>query len=235
MRFDIRSQLVAFLAVCAGTFVAASVPFEAAMMALVAVLQLLSGRTGYGKRVVSVGLLSTYALLIVMQFAVMPELPHAVSVGLSIPVVQLRKSFPLVMALVWIMRTATPAQIMATLGRMGFPKALTVTFSVTLRYFPSIAEEWSAVCEAMKLRRIQVMRGNPVSRALCKAECYAAPMLAAASRTSDELAAAASCRGVDNPARPTCLAYRAPAARDGVLAAASVAACVAAILVRMWT
>lgn len=235
MRFDIRTKLAVFLCVSLGTFVAASIPYEVAAVALVAILQLLSGCSPNGKRVVSVGLVALYAVLLLVQLFIMPELPHAVAVSLSIPVVQLRKMVPMAMVLLWIIRTTSVAEIIATMTKAGCPKALVVTFAVTLRYFPQVAEEWVAVREAMKLRRIQVMRGNPIPRLGRKIECHLAPMISAASRTSDELAAAATCRGIDNPAKATCLAYRPLSRRDGVLMAASLAITATAVLVRMWT
>lgn len=235
MRFDIRAKLVVFLCVSVGTFMAASLMYEALAVGLIAGLQLFSGRTPSGKRVVSVGLVSVYLFLLAIQLYIMPELPPVVSMSMSIPVVQIRKMFPMAMVLLWIVRTTSVSEIIATMTRIGCPKALTVTFAVTLRYFPSIVEEWTAVREAMKLRRIQIMRGNPVTRALRKAECHIMPMIAAASRTSDELASAASCRGIDNPAKATCLAYRPLALSDGVLMGTGLVMTVAAAGVRMWS
>lgn len=235
MKLDVRTKLAVLLCVSVGTFVAASIFYEAFAMILIALLQLASGRSTNGKRVISYGILGVYAFLLVMQFFILPELPHSASVSLSIPVVQLRKAFPIAMVVVWIARTTSVAEIIATLTKLHIPKSVTVTFAVTLRYFPTIAEEWTAVREAMKLRRIQIMRGNPFSRAFKKVACHVLPMVAAASRTSDELAASASCRGIDNPAKATCLAYHPMKKLDWVIVGCALVVSCSSILVRVGT
>lgn len=221
LRFDIRTKAAVFLCVSIGVFAAGSIVFEVFAVLLVALLQLLSGRGANGKRVVSPGFIITYFFLLAAQIYILPELPHALSVSLNIPVVQIRKIFPMAMALLWIFRTTTASETIATMTKMGLPKALTVTFAVTMRYFPSIVEEWTAVREAMKIRSISIMKGNPLTRVARKIECHLVPMLAAASRTSDELASAAACRGIDNPAKATCLAYRPCGVIDNMLIIAS--------------
>lgn len=66
--------------------------------------------------------------------------------------------------------------------------------STTLRYFPAIKEEFGNIRSAVKLQNI------PFSERL---ECTIVPIMMSAANTSDEIAAAAVVRGIENPCKKT--------------------------------
>lgn len=66
--------------------------------------------------------------------------------------------------------------------------------STTLRYFPAIREEFIHIRAAMKLQNI------PWPSRL---ECTIVPLMMSAVNTSDEIAAAAVARGIENPGKKT--------------------------------
>lgn len=79
--------------------------------------------------------------------------------------------------------------------------------TVTLRYFPAIVEEWSHIREAMRLRPIASRQKSIPKKIAVNVECYLVPLFIAASKTADELAAAALTRGIENPTQRTCRGY----------------------------
>ena len=79
--------------------------------------------------------------------------------------------------------------------KLRLPQNLITAISVTLRYFPAISEEVRHITDAMKLQRI------PAGR---KIECYLVPIMLSATKTAEELSAAAVVRGIDSPNKKTC-------------------------------
>ena len=78
--------------------------------------------------------------------------------------------------------------------KFHLPQQLIITISVTIRYFPAIAEEIKHIRNAMRLRTI------PLSS---RVECFVVPLMMAASTTVGELSAAAVTRGIENPSKKT--------------------------------
>ena len=66
--------------------------------------------------------------------------------------------------------------------------------STTLRYFPDLKEEFVHINAAMKLQNISWAS---------RLECTVVPLIVSAVNTSDEIAAAAVARGIENPGKKT--------------------------------
>ena len=77
---------------------------------------------------------------------------------------------------------------------LHLPQGFITAISTTLRYFPAIREEFGHVRAAAKLQNI------PLSERL---EATVVPIMMSAVSTSDEIAAAAVVRGIENPCRKT--------------------------------
>ena len=86
-------------------------------------------------------------------------------------------------------------EFVAALRKMHLPQNLIMAMAVTVRYFPAIQEEVRHIKDAMKLQSI------PVGR---KIECYLVPIMLSATKTAEELSAAAAVRGIDSPKKKTC-------------------------------
>ena len=82
----------------------------------------------------------------------------------------------------------------AALAKLRLPQTVLVPLTVTLRYFPTLKEEASHIRDAMALREIPLRN---------RAECFAVPLVMSAAQTAEELARAATCRGIENPAPST--------------------------------
>ena len=77
---------------------------------------------------------------------------------------------------------------------MKLLKAPNIPLSVVFRYFPTIKEEWDSIRAAMKMRGIHI-----------SLEHIMVPLLMSAVNVSEELSAAALCRGLDSPEPHTSL------------------------------
>ncbi|MPW25490.1 energy-coupling factor transporter transmembrane protein EcfT [Alkalibaculum sp. M08DMB] len=204
MHLDIRAKLLLLLTVSISSFIANSITFEISMVILISIIQLLSCKDVFNYKLVL-----TYTALVLAQLFLLPVLPSTVAMITSIPVVRLRIVFPLFMVLLLIISTTKVSQLIATMTKMNIPKSITITLAVTLRYFPSIGEEFRHIHDAMSMRKIDGF--------IQKIECYCVPLLISASKTADELTAAAITRGIDNPTPGTYRGYQKLAISDYIV------------------
>lgn len=212
IHFDVRTKVMLLLVVGICTFIVNTLPFEAGIILLISVLQLVSGR-----EVLCKSFLLYYIALAAAQLFVLPVLPDTIAMILSVPVVSFRKMFPCIMALLFLIKTTRVNEAISTMNKMRLPKAVTVTFAVTLRYIPVLGEELHHIREAMKIRQLSVRNLGLVRGIAKKAECYLVPVLISATKTAENLSAAAITRGIENPSLGTCRGYRKMAWQDYVL------------------
>lgn len=228
LHFDVRIKV--FLILIAGicTFIVNALPFEAGFIALLSILQLLSG-----KKVFRVSFVASYFCLVMMQLFLLPILPNAVAMMLSVPVVSFRKMFPCIMAVLLLIKTTKVNEAIATMTRLRLPKSVTITFAVTLRYIPSLREELHHIREAMMIRQLDLRRLGLVQGIVKKTECYLVPVLISATKTAETLSAAAITRGIENPSLGTCRGYRRMAGQDYVLFVVCAALVVLSIILKI--
>lgn len=228
LRLDVRVKILILLVSSVAVFLANTLWFELVVVGSIALLQLLCGR-----KVLSLRLLAVYAGLVLLQLLVMPEAPAWLAMLMSIVVVQFRKIFPMLMTLILIVRTTRVHELTATMTKMHLPKSATITLAVTMRYFPSLIEEWHYIHDAMRIRTIGEGHKNPIKWLALRMECYVVPLFVSAIQMSDELAAAAITRGIENPQPGTCRGYRKMKAQDYFAAALTTSYVAAAITVRV--
>ncbi|MGL6201892.1 MAG: energy-coupling factor transporter transmembrane component T [Lachnospiraceae bacterium] len=204
MCLDIRTKTLILLVLGIGTYIAKNIWFEIVSILCISVLQL-----SFGRKQVSTKLIFAYIFFLAVQFLLLPLLPEMVATILSIPVVQFRKVFPIAMVLMLIIKTTKVNEVISTMNKMKMPKAATITIAVTIRYFPTIAEEWRHIWDSMRLRAVAAHIQNPFKRILVFMECCIVPLIISASKTADELTAAAITRGIENPGTGTCCGYHA--------------------------
>ena len=112
-------------------------------------------------------------------------------------------------------------RIAAALAKLRIPRSVLIPLTVTLRYFPTLKEEASHVRDAMALRDIP---------AASRVECFVVPLVMSATSTADELAKAATCRGIENPTPSTDTERLSMRTADWVVLAVSAAAVVLVVL-----
>lgn len=132
-----------------------------------------------------------------------------------------RKIYLCLMAGTLLVANNTVHRIAAALAKLHVPQAVLVPLTVTMRYFPTLGEEAAHVRDAMALRDI------PLASRL---ECFVVPLVMSATSTADELSRAATCRGIENPARSTDTERLTMRAGDWVVLGVAVAAVVVVAL-----
>jgi energy-coupling factor transport system permease protein len=88
---------------------------------------------------------------------------------------------------------------MAAMNRMHAPQGLSISIAVMMRFFPTLAEEYRSIRDAMKMRGIQFGGGK-----VTKMVAYRLiPLLFSSVNIGDELSAAAVTRGLGVPVKRT--------------------------------
>ena len=134
-------------------------------------------------------------LLYCLQAFVLPASPIAFTALFSVFVNMTRRMLPCLLTGALLVKKCSVHEFVAALRKMHLPQNLIMAMAVTVRYFPAIQEEICHIKDAMKLQRI------PVGR---KIECYLVPIMLSATKTAEELSAAATVRGIDSPKKKTC-------------------------------
>ncbi|MDI3536264.1 MAG: energy-coupling factor transport system permease protein [Eubacteriaceae bacterium] len=105
---------------------------------------------------------------------------------------------PLVMGY-YVVSTTKISEFVAAMEGMHLPRQIIIPFSVMLRFFPTVAEENSAISDAMRMRGIR-LGGKNASTVI---EYRIVPMLMCTVKIGEELSAAALTRGLGKPTRRT--------------------------------
>ena len=58
----------------------------------------------------------------------------------------------------FVVTTTTVSEFVAAMERIHLPKQITIPMSVMFRFFPTVAEEWSAIGDAMRMRGVRFWR-----------------------------------------------------------------------------
>lgn len=104
------------------------------------------------------------------------------------------------MITVWYcISTTRISEFMAAMNRMHAPQGLSISIAVMMRFFPTLAEEYGYISDAMRMRGIQFGGGK-----VTKMVTYRIiPLLFSSINIGDELSAAAVTRGLGAPVKRT--------------------------------
>lgn len=95
------------------------------------------------------------------------------------------------------------SELIAAMYSLRFPRSITITFAMVLRFFPTFSEEIHRIYDAMKLRGIALSWKNVFTRPLLLLEAMVVPIVMRSASIADELSASAVTRGIDNPDQRT--------------------------------
>lgn len=99
----------------------------------------------------------------------------------------------------YLVNTTTVSEFMAAMERMKLPQKLSIPLSVMFRFFPTVAEEYGAIGDAMRMRGIRFGGGKPAKML----EYRMVPLMVSCVKIGEELSAAALTRGLGAPIRRT--------------------------------
>lgn len=208
---DPRALIAVLVATAAFAFMEKSLQTELVILMALAALQV---ATGHVK--MAVGFVAGYAVVLALLLFAMPALSATAIATFTFSLTLARKIYPCVMAATLLVRDCSVHRITAALAKLRCPQTLLIPLSVTLRYFPALADDASHIRDAVHLRDV------PASM---RFECLVVPIVVAATNAAEELSRAATSRGIENPAPSTDterLAFRATDWAVVALAGASV-------------
>ncbi len=106
---------------------------------------------------------------------------------------------PSIMMAYFLVSTTTVSEFVAAMERIHLPQKLVIPMSVVFRFFPTVAEEFAAINDAMRMRGIRFGGGKP----LAMLEYYLVPLIMCSVKIGEELSAAALTRGLGAPNKRT--------------------------------
>ncbi|MCR5128558.1 MAG: energy-coupling factor transporter transmembrane protein EcfT [Lachnospiraceae bacterium] len=109
---------------------------------------------------------------------------------------------PAVITAWYVVRTTKIDEFMSAMQKLHIPDGITISLAVVMRFFPTIAEEYRSIRDAMKMRGIAFGKGS-VTRMV---EYRMIPLLFSCVNIGDELSAAAITRGLGGKAKRTSVA-----------------------------
>lgn len=95
----------------------------------------------------------------------------------------------------YLVNTTTVSEFMAAMERMKLPQKLSIPLSVMFRFFPTVAQEYGAIGDAMRMRGIRFGGGKPAKML----EYRMVPLMVSCVKIGEELSAAALTRGLGAP------------------------------------
>lgn len=136
-------------------------------------------------------------------FALSGQFQNAATAMLAVMCIIMRKTIPIFMFASSVISKTKVSQLIAALQDIHFPKSIIIALSVTIRFFPTLREEYGLVSDAMKIRGIRFSFGNILSHPVMLMESILVPIMVRASTIAEELSAAAVTRGIDSSKRRT--------------------------------
>ena len=189
VKFDLRTKLMLILIVNLFLLLSHSLIFE-----LVLVFGCLALITADGQGKSAFHFLLVFLLMLGIDRLLTPYMTGFFFTLVSFITVALRKFLPCFILGKWILTKTEVSEFVAVMWKLHLPQTAIIPLSVVFRYFPTIKEEWASIRAAMKMRGIRI-----------SLEHIMVPLLMSAVNVSEELSAAALCRGLDNPGTHTSL------------------------------
>ena len=197
---DPRTKLALIALVAVAVFVSPGLWYEAALMALVALLALVLGRARIAGATVAVAVAFGACSVGVACLEA-----GVVQTMLAAFLMFVRKVLPCGMLAALVVSTTQVNEFMSALARLHAPRALTIPLAVMLRYVPAIREDWGFIRDVMRMRGVALSAWGVVRHPARTVMCLYVPLLMSASRVADELSMASIARGIENPVPRTCV------------------------------
>ena len=189
VKFDLRTKFMLILVVNLFLLLSHSLIFE-----LVLVFGCLLLITIDGQAKSAFHFLIVFLIMLGIDQLLTPYINGFFFTLVSFITVALRKFLPCFILGKWILTKTEVSEFVAVMWKLRLPQTAIIPLSVVFRYFPTIKEEWASIGAAMKMRGIHV-----------SLEHIMVPLLMSAVNVSEELSAAALCRGLDSPEPHTSL------------------------------
>jgi energy-coupling factor transport system permease protein len=155
-----------------------------------------------GKPLFALKAVGIYALVMGAS-QVLLTFPLRVATVLSMLLFMIARFIPLSALIITLLETTGIGQIIQALEYCRVPRVVTVPISVMFRFAPTISQEMGHITDAMRMRGINPTVAGFVRTPGAVLEHLFLPFLIRATKVSEELAASAVVRGIENPERRT--------------------------------
>ena len=135
-----------------------------------------------------------YAIATIVPGLLLPYLPPILNLLFTGIIAFSTKLIPGMMMAYFLLTTTSVSEFVAAMDKMHITKKFTVPISVMFRFFPTIAEEYKNVRNAMILRGVETLR-NPMKML----EYRMVPFLMSVVSIGNDLSASALTRALDAP------------------------------------
>ena len=192
MKLDPRTKLFMVLIVSTIVMMSATTPLLWAVRILITLipLVLLVAEKKYSG---ALKFFLLYVTALVVNFVVLVSLDGGIVVSLLTGYCGIVVQFmPSVITAWYFIRTTKTDEFISAMQKMHVLDGLTISLAVVMRFFPTIAEEYRHINDAMKMRGIVLGGGNVVKMV----EFRMIPLLFSCVNIGDELSAAAVTRGL---------------------------------------
>lgn len=153
----------------------------------------------------SIKLTIIYVTLMTLDIYVTPYFSGAFGVMFLTLTRVLRMYLPMIASVAFLIKTTTVSEFVAAFDKMHVSEKLIIPFSVMFRFFPTIAEEWRSIQNAMRFRGIKITPKTVVLQPIKTMEYILVPLLMSAVKISGELSAASLSRGLGGDKKRTCI------------------------------
>ena len=198
--FDPRTKILLLIELDILLFMGRSLTYESCVFLFCSLILLVGGQSRTALKAIVL-----FAVFVGVEFIIAPYLAIPAISFVHFIVVVVRKVIPVFILAKWVVTTTEVSAFVAAMWKIKMPKDAIVTTSVIFRCFPTLSEEWSAIQTAMKMRGIEFNLKHLLTKPGETLVHMIVPLFISALNISDELAAAALCRGLDNPETHTCL------------------------------
>lgn len=168
------------------------------MSVLVAVLMLISG--SYKS---TFGFLIFFAATLLLDFIANTAWNAMLTVLLLTLLYVFQRLVLLFMLGTFVAGTTTVSEFICALEKLRLPRQISLPLAVSLRFMPTIREEYGYLKDSMKIRGIDVSVIGFIHNPVKVIEYTIVPLLIRSFKISDELAASAMVRGIDSGHKKT--------------------------------
>lgn len=158
MRLDPRTKLLILAVTSVSVFVNKSIAVECVLAGIPLVLLSVSGNL---KRMLKYA--AFFLALLLIQLFIVPRLPVTFGGIVYMFAVYIRKLLPCFILGSFLIATTSVSRFLAAITKLRLSKGLTIALAVTLRYFPTMREEWASIRDAMALRGISASAAGLIS------------------------------------------------------------------------
>ena len=195
---DPRTKLLAMFAVGFIAFQGVTFGLEL-LLFLFTVLLIINGK----RLKIAINFTIFFTALTLIDIFISPYTSSVVNVIVITLLRMCRMYIPILIVFTFTVSTTTVSEFVASFERMKISSKVTIPFSVMFRFFPTLAEEYNSIKDAMAFRGIGLSFGRFIKNPIKTFEYIIVPLLMSSMTIAEDLSAAALSRGLDHKSKRT--------------------------------